>query len=79
MNVTSEQTTVVMAAVAAVDRLLSGTGVRIDEDRFIWKDKYLYLCTSSEGQDSTSHLPHTAMSSFPLVETQSDTGRISLS
>ena len=39
MNVASEQTIVVMAAVAAVDRLLSGTGVRINEDRFVWKDK----------------------------------------
>ena len=31
------QTTVEMAAVAAVDRHLSETGVRIDEDRFVWK------------------------------------------
>ena len=37
MNATSRQRTAVMAAVAAVDRLLSRTGVRIDEDRFVWK------------------------------------------
>ena len=39
MNITSEQTTAAMAAVAAVERPLSGTGVRINKDRFVWKDK----------------------------------------
>ena len=39
MNATSRQATTVIAAVAAVDRLLFATGVRTDEDRFVWKDK----------------------------------------
>ena len=71
MNATNRQTITALAAVAAIDRFLSGTGVRIDED-----------CAQvlRVMQDSTSHASsHTAMFSFLPVEALTDTGRISLS
>ena len=90
MNATSKQRTAVMAAVAAVDRLVSGAEIRIEERKMEQMRSEVkrmndsasemdYLCTSAEGQGSTFHLPHKAMFSFPLVETQADTGSVSLS
>ena len=89
-NATSKQRTAVMAAVAAADRLVSGAEIRIEERKMEQMRSEVkrmndsasemdYLCTSAEGQGSTFHLPHKAMFSFPLVETQADTGSVSLS
>ena len=46
MNATSEQTTAVMATVAAVDRLFSGVGIK-SEDRKAEKATCSSICNSS--------------------------------
>ena len=72
-NTTSRQTTAVMAMTADVDKLFSRSAIKSR------KYKVLHLCIGLEGQGSTFHHLHTAMSFSLLIKPQFDTGRISLS